>query len=152
MPSQALAPFAPLPPGIDAAVPVIVFDGVCVLCSAFMRFVLRHDRAQQFRFVVAQSPLGQALYQRFGLNPVVFESNLVLMNDQLHTELAAVAAVMRALPWPWRLLSAARWLPVPLSGWLYRAIADNRYRLFGRTEQCLMPTPALRQRFVEGGF
>ncbi len=152
MPAHALARFAPLPAALDAATPVIVFDGVCVLCSGFMRFVWRHDRAQRFRFVVAQSPLGQALYRHFRLDPVEFESNLVLMDGQLHTELAAFAAVMRALPWPWRALASAAWIPMPLSRWLYRAIADSRYRVFGRAETCLMPTALLRARFVTGGF
>lgn len=131
---------------------VIVFDGVCVLCSGFMHFVLQRDHRQHFQFVIAQSPLGQALYRQFGLDPVEFESNLVLLDGTLYTELAAFAAVMRQLPWPARALALAGWVPMPLSRWLYRAIADNRYRVFGRTASCMAPTPDLRARFVEGGF
>lgn len=152
MPATPLARYAPLPAVLDAAPRVIVFDGVCVLCSGFMSFVLRHDHAQRFRFVVAQSPLGQALYRQFGLDPVEFESNLVLIDGTLYTELAAFAAVMRLLPWPARALAVAGWVPMPFSRWLYRLVADTRYRVFGRTESCLMPTPELRARFVDGGF
>lgn len=131
--------------------PLIVFDGVCVLCSSWMKFVIRHDHPRAFRFVIAQSPLGQALYKHYQLNPVDFETNLVLSHGRLYTKLDAFAEVMRLLPWPWSLLQIARWVPQALADWLYDRIALNRYRIFGRTSACLVPTPDLRERFPAGG-
>lgn len=130
--------------------PLIVFDGVCVLCLGFARFVIRRDRQKLFRFATAQSSLGQGLYRHFGLNPVEFETNLVLAEGQLHGKLGAFIAVMRLLGWPWRALGVLAILPRPLADWVYDRIARNRYRLFGRTEDCMLPPPDWRDRFLTG--
>jgi len=127
---------------------VIVFDGVCVLCSAFFRFVLRHDRDRSFHFATAQSDLGEALYADLGLKRGDYETNLVLIDGRLYEELDAFAEVMRRLGWPWRAGAAARWLPGPVKRFLYRRIARNRYAMFGRRETCYVPTPELRARFL----
>lgn len=131
---------------------VIVFDGVCVLCSGFFNFICRFDRAERFHFATAQSSLGQAMYRDLGLPTDDFETNLVLVEGRIHQRLDAFAAAMGALGWPWRGLSAVRWLPRQIKNPLYYAIARNRYRLFGRAETCMMPTPDLRARFLDGGI
>lgn len=128
---------------------VIVFDGECVLCSGFFRFVLRNDRAARFRFATAQSPLGQRLYADLGLPTDAFETNLVIVDGRIHERLPAFAAAMSALGWPWRPLAAARLIPEPLSSALYHSIARNRYRIFGRYDHCMIPTPELRARFLD---
>ncbi|MEQ9242563.1 thiol-disulfide oxidoreductase DCC family protein [Roseovarius indicus] len=131
---------------------LVVFDGECVLCSGFFRFMLAHDRAGRFRFATAQSPLGTELYTALGLSTEEYETNLVIVGGRIHEKLDAFAAAMRVLGWPWRGLSAVRVLP----GWLktpaYTAIARNRYRLFGRYETCMMPDAAVRARFLQGGW
>ncbi|UOA28200.1 DCC1-like thiol-disulfide oxidoreductase family protein [Pseudosulfitobacter sp. DSM 107133] len=128
---------------------LIVFDGECVLCSGFFRFVLRHDHAERFSFATAQSPLGQALYRALDLNPTEFQTNLVIVNGRIHENLDSFAAAMSALGWPWRALSVVRFIPAPIRHPLYRAIARNRYRLFGRYESCVLPTPDVRARFID---
>jgi predicted DCC family thiol-disulfide oxidoreductase YuxK len=133
--------------------PIIVFDGVCVLCSGWFHFVLRHDCSEQFRFVIAQSPLGQALYRHYGLDAVDFETNMVIADGKLHVKLDTLAAVMGRLPMPWPLLATAiRLLPSFFARFLYEGIARNRYRWFGRTETCLIPSPELRSRFIANGW
>ena len=127
---------------------VIVFDGECALCSGFLRFVVRHDREARFRFLIAQSRKGEALYKTLGLKGDDYETNLVFVDGHLHRELDAFAAVMGRLDWPWRALSVARFVPEPLAGWLYGLIARNRYRVFGRYDTCIMPDPSLRARFL----
>lgn len=131
-------------PRFDDAHPIVVFDGVCVLCSASIQFILRHDRATAFRFLTAQSGLGQALYRHYGLPAENFDTVLVIDQGRLHTKLDAAAAVLRRLPMPWPLLSFVRWLP----NILYDLVATRRYRWFGRNESCLMPSPELRGRFL----
>jgi predicted DCC family thiol-disulfide oxidoreductase YuxK len=128
---------------------LIVFDGECVLCSGFFRFVLRHDTAGRFSFATAQSPLGQALYTALDLNPTAFETNLVIVDGQIYEKLDAFAAAMSALGWPWRVLSIARWIPTAIKRPLYEAIARNRYRIFGRYDTCMVPTADLRARFID---
>ena len=126
---------------------LIVFDGLCVFCSGFARFMARHDRAGRFRFVTAQSATGQALYRRHGLDPLAMETNIVIADGRAHVKMAAFATAMRSLGWPWRALAIAGWLPRRLSDRLYNSIARNRYRL-GRRD-CPLPSAALRGRLVE---
>jgi len=139
----------------DPAVPpfpddkaLVVFDGVCVLCSGFARFILERDAAFAFRLTTAQSPLGQALMRHYGLDAEAFETNLVLIGGRAYGKLDTVAAVGARLGGGWRLLSLLRAVPRPVGDWLYDAIARNRYRLFGRHERCMIPQPQWRERFL----
>lgn len=138
----------PAVPAFPDERPLLVFDGVCVLCSGFARLVLRVDRAQRFRFAAAQSPLGRALFVHYGLDPVEFETNLLIVDGGAFTKMAAFAAVMRLLPWPWPVFALAAAIPRPLADWLYDRIARNRYTLFGRRAACLVPSPENRARFL----
>lgn len=140
-----------LPEDLRAAIDgrdLIVFDGVCVLCAGFFHFVLRWDRHERFRFATAQGPVGQALYRALDLPTDVFETNLVITDGRIHQRLDAFAAVMTALGGAWQGLGCLRYLPHWLKDPAYRAVAHNRYRLFGRRSQCLFPGPDLRARFL----
>ncbi|WP_170397607.1 thiol-disulfide oxidoreductase DCC family protein [Ruegeria arenilitoris] len=130
----------------------IVFDGECVLCSGFFRFMLARDKAQRFKFATAQSPLGQRLYSELGLPTRDFETNLVIVNGQVHQRLDAFAAAMKGLPGGWSVLSLCRFLPGWIKNPLYHSIAKNRYKIFGRTQTCMVPDAALRARFLPEGF
>jgi predicted DCC family thiol-disulfide oxidoreductase YuxK len=147
--ARPVSDLSPLARAALGAHDVIVFDGECVLCSGFFRFVTRQDRRGRFRFATAQSPLGQRLYADLGLPTDAFETNLVIVDGRIHERLAAFAAAMSALGWPWRALAAARLIPEPVSSALYHAIARNRYRIFGRYDRCMIPTPDLRARFLD---
>lgn len=131
---------------------LIVFDGECVLCSGFFRFILKHDRAGRFQFATAQSPLGQSLYRDLGLPTDDFETNLVIVDGQVYQKLDAFAAAMRRLPSAWRALAVCRYLPRIVKDPLYHLIARNRYAIFGRSPTCPVPTPSLRGRFAAQGF
>ncbi|TDU24394.1 putative DCC family thiol-disulfide oxidoreductase YuxK [Panacagrimonas perspica] len=139
-------------PRFDDGRPIVVFDGVCVLCSGSMHFIQQHDTRDAFRFVLAQSALGQALFRHYGLPAENFDTVLVLDDGVLHTKLDAFAAVMRRLPGAWRVLSAARFIPSLIADLMYDLVAKNRYRWFGKREACLMPTAALRARFLPDGW
>ena len=128
---------------------LIVFDGACVFCSAFFRFMLRHDRAQIFHYATAQSPLGQALYTALNLPLVDFETNLVITHGEIHQRLDAFAAAMAELPSPWHCASLTRHLPKALKDAIYKPIARNRCRIFGRYDACLIPDAALKARFLD---
>lgn len=129
--------------------PLIVFDGVCVLCSRFARFVIEHDPERVFRFATAQGDLGQALYRYYGLSTTEFATNIVIMDGVGWGALDAFAQAVSRLQKPWRWLRILRFIPDPLSGWLYRRIALNRYRLFGKTERCMIPPPDWQDRFID---
>ncbi len=137
-----------VPPFPDDKV-LVVFDGVCVLCSGFARFILARDTGFAFRLTTAQSPLGQALYRHYGLDDDAFETNLMLADGRAHAKLDTVVLAGSRLGGAWRLLAVLRLIPRPLADWLYDAIARNRYRLFGRTEACMMPPPQWHDRFIQ---
>ena len=130
---------------------LIVFDGVCVLCSGFFKFMLRHDRQERFSFALAQADLGQACYAALGMPLDDFQSNLVIKDGWIYTDLDAFAAAMAGLGWPWTALSAMGWLPGVVKVPLYRVVARNRYRLFGRYETCMLPDARVKARFFSGG-
>lgn len=131
------------PPSTD----LIVFDGACVFCFGFARFMARHDKAGRFRFVTAQSATGRALYRRHRLDPVAMGTNIVIVDGRAHVKMAAFAAAMRSLGRLWRALALASAIPQPFSDRLYDRIARNRYRLGRRA--CPLPSAALRGRLVE---
>jgi len=131
---------------------LIVFDGECVLCSGFFRFMLARDRDARFRFVLAQSDLGTRIYRALGLSVVDYETNLVIVDGRIYCKLDAFAAAIQVIGWPWRLLSALRFLPPIIKGPAYDLIARNRYRIFGRYQTCMLPDANLRARFLPGGW
>jgi predicted DCC family thiol-disulfide oxidoreductase YuxK len=139
----------PLQPQVhDPSRPLIVFDGVCVFCSGFVRTVVRLDRKKRFRFATAQSPLGEALFRRHSLPTDDYDSNLAIIDGAAFTKLDSFVAVMSALGWPWRAAKALLILPRPLRDWLYDRVARNRYALFGRKDSCEIPSAELRERLI----
>ena len=128
---------------------LIVFDGTCVLCNGFMRFILRFDRRKRFKFLTAQSDMGQQLYQHHGLDSTDFETFLVFVDGQLVERLDGVLAIYTRLGWPWKITGAAHILPGPAKNWLYGLVARNRYKIFGQYDQCMIPTPEIKERFLD---
>ena len=133
----------------DGVRPLIVFDGVCVLCSHFVMWVLKRDRKDVFLFTTAQSQLGQMLYRQFGLDGQNFETNLVIYEGEVYMRMAAFVKICSVLGLPWRLVRVIEILPNRLQDWLYEMVKSNRYRLFGKRQVCLVPDAALKARFVE---
>ena len=133
------------PVGDDA--PVIVFDGICVLCNGWVRFLLKHDRDARYRFASMQSPAGRALLQRHGLDADDPVSFLLVAGGSAWTDTEAIVRVVHGLGGVWRMAAGIRLLPAPVRDRLYRLVARNRYRWFGTTT-CHVPTPAQRERFL----
>ena len=139
----------PLQPQVhDPSRPLIVFDGVCVFCSGFVRTVVRLDRKKRFRFATAQSPLGEALFRKHGLRTDSYDTSLTLVDNEAFTQLDGFIAVMAELGWPWRAAKALLVLPRPLRDRIYDRVAKNRYALFGRKDSCEMPSAELRERLI----
>jgi predicted DCC family thiol-disulfide oxidoreductase YuxK len=129
--------------------PLIVFDGICHLCTGFVRFVIRWDRAALFHFLPAQSPRGEALYARLGLKSGDWDSNLLVLDGRVYTELDAFIEITRRFGGFWRLVPILYAIPRVLRDWVYNRIARNRYRWFGKREVCYRPTPDLAPRFLD---
>lgn len=128
--------------------PVIVFDSLCVLCSAHARFVIEHDRHARFRLAAMQSEAGAALYRRFGVDPALPDTLLLVEGDRALRESDAVIAIWRGLGGPWRLAGLGRFIPRRLRDGLYHWVARHRYGLFGRRDACWRPPAHLRDRLL----
>ena len=119
--------------------PIILFDAQCVLCSANARFVLERDKRHRFHLASMQGEIGARLFQENGLDPADPTSILVIDGDVVRKDSDAVLSIYEGLGWPWRLASVFRLFPAALRDPVYRLIARNRYRLFGKRETCWAP-------------
>jgi predicted DCC family thiol-disulfide oxidoreductase YuxK len=127
---------------------LILFDGVCNFCNAAVQMVIEIDRQQIFKFAPIQSELGQKLYRQHGLDPIDIQTLMLVDGDRILTESDAVLAVLSRLDGGWQLLSGFTVMPQPLRDWAYSEFARQRFRLFGKRDTCMMPTPELQERFV----
>jgi predicted DCC family thiol-disulfide oxidoreductase YuxK len=135
-------------PEFDDAAPIIIFDGKCVLCSHFVQFVLRHDRRRRFRFLPAQTPLGQALYAHLGLRLGNYETYVLLENGCARVKSDAALRIFALLGLPWSVMCVGRIAPRFARDGFYDWVARNRLRWFGARESCYAPTAAERERFL----
>lgn len=127
---------------------VVLYDGACKLCNGVVNFLIRHDPQQRLRLAPVQSPEGQALLKWAGLPQDEFHTIAVIVNQRVYVRSDAFLYIMRQLPAPWPLLSLLGIFPRFLRDWAYNRIALNRYRLFGRYDHCLLPSPEHAQRFL----
>lgn len=127
---------------------VIVFDGVCVLCNGWVQFLLRHDHARRYRFAAMQSTSGRDLLAAHGLDPGDPASFLLIDGGHAFVDTDAIRRVVTGLGGAWRFAHLIAWVPRALRDGLYRQIARNRYRWFGRREHCYLPDAAERGRFL----
>ena len=135
-------------PGFADDRPIIVFDGICAMCSAFVQFILRHDCVGTYRFIPAQSPLGRALYVHFGLDPDNYQSNILLRDGRAFLKSEGSLMIVSGLGWPWSMAAMARLLPAAWRDGLYEASARNRFALFGRRQTCFLPEARFQGRFL----
>lgn len=136
-------------PDFSDARPLIVFDGVCVFCSGFAKFILRHDRNDRLNLCTAQSRLGRSLYLHYGLDPDNYETNILLRDGRPYFKSDAFFEAMKLLSGGWSLLALLQIFPRTPRNWLYDRIAGNRYRLFGRTDSCIVLSPRHKAKILD---
>jgi predicted DCC family thiol-disulfide oxidoreductase YuxK len=127
---------------------VILYDGVCVFCSRWIRFVATHDRDRRFRFTAIQSAYGTRLAQAFGIDADDPDTNAVIYDRIAWFKSDAALTVLSNLPgWRWTLALFA--VPKPLRDAVYNVVARNRYRIFGKYETCFVPDAEMKARVIE---
>ncbi|MGH6861326.1 MAG: thiol-disulfide oxidoreductase DCC family protein [Phyllobacterium sp.] len=139
----------PAVPGFPDDRPILIFDGKCVLCSGFVRFILRADRRRHFRFLSAQSPLGAALYRHYGLVAGDYLSNMLLENGRMRMRSDGSLRVLELLGMPWSLARLLRLVPTFIRDRIYATIARNRLKWFGVRDACYMPEAQDADRFLQ---
>jgi len=129
--------------------PILVFfDGVCHLCQGTVKFILKRDRNRRFAFAPLQGETAQAYLDMTVEENTSPESVIVWHQGKKLERAAAIFYILLYLPWPWKLLSVFRFLPSFVSDPLYRFVARNRYRWFGRSASCMMPRPEWKEQFL----
>ena len=128
--------------------PVILFDGVCGLCNWWVSFVLERDKRGRFRFAALQGEAGGELLRSHGLPVDQLDTVVLIAGERAYSKSAAVLEILKRLGFPWSLAAAGAVLPIGVRDGLYDFVARNRYRWFGRTETCRIPTAAERGRFL----
>jgi predicted DCC family thiol-disulfide oxidoreductase YuxK len=149
--SRAAEPYSyrrdPVVPDFADDRPLFIFDGVCVLCSSGVRWLLRRDPAGRFRFATAQSPLGRAIYAHYGIE--MDETYLLLDAGRVYVKSDGYLRIAAILGGSWRVLAAlARLIPRPLRDAAYDIVARHRYRWFGKTDYCALIPPEMKDRVL----
>jgi predicted DCC family thiol-disulfide oxidoreductase YuxK len=128
---------------------LLLFDGVCHLCDASVRFIVKHDPHGKVKFAPIQSPLGSKLYARHGLDPAAPAAMLFITPRGAFKASDAALEIARTLGGVWKLALVFKSLPHALRDASYYFIARNRYRWFGKDESCMIPTAELKARMLE---
>ena len=128
---------------------IVVFDGHCLLCSGWVQFLLHHDRRRTFQFASMQGATGLRLLAQEGLKPDGLQTLLLVDGPRTWQHTAAILRILHALGWPWRLAWLAWLVPAVARDGVYRWVARNRYRVFGRSPTCLVPTADHVARFLD---
>jgi predicted DCC family thiol-disulfide oxidoreductase YuxK len=128
---------------------IVVFDAKCLLCSSSVHFLLRHDRKGVFQFASIQGATGGALLAKAGLPVNGLQTLLLVDGESVWQNTAATFRIAHGLGWPWRSAWVFWLVPAPLRDAVYRAIARNRYRLFGSSDTCLIPPRDHAVRFLD---
>jgi predicted DCC family thiol-disulfide oxidoreductase YuxK len=127
---------------------IVLFDGVCNLCNGIVKFVIARDKKEVFKFAALQSEGGQALLEKHHLPTSDLDTFVFFVGANYYTKSTAALYVLKNLGGMWRLMFVFIWLPCSFRDWLYVRIAKSRYRFFGKTAHCMVPTPEIRARFL----
>lgn len=134
---------------MDANHPILLFDGVCNLCNGFVQFVIKRDKKAKFKFASLQSEAGQELLNEYGLKTEDFESFVYIKNNKFYQKSSAALTLLSDLGGLWILFYPLMIFPRFIRDFVYNLVARNRYKMFGKTESCMVPTPELKARFLD---
>lgn len=129
---------------------LILFDGVCNLCNSSVVYVIKHDKNDIFRFAPLQSKIGKAIIDKFQIDTSKTDS-ILLYSEEFGLKIKSSAAISIAskLGFPRNVMSIFKVLPKFVRDWFYDFIAKNRYKWYGKKEACMIPTPELKNKFIE---
>ena len=126
---------------------IVLFDGVCNFCNGTVNFIIARDRGGYFKFAPLQSEIGERLRAQYEIDEAV--DSIVLIEDEIaYTYSDAALRIARSIGGAWAILYIFIIVPKPIRDFFYRLFARNRYRLFGKKDVCMVPTPEIRERFL----
>lgn len=127
---------------------IVIFDGVCHLCESSVLFIIKRDPQRLFSFCAAQSTTGIYLQQQYQINALKDETVILISNGVVFERSNAILAISDLLGGKWRCFSLLKYTPELIRDFIYKKIAKNRYTLFGKYNQCLIPTADISDRFI----
>ncbi len=127
---------------------VILFDGVCNFCNAGINWIIKRDKQDRYRFASLQSPFGQSVLKKLNLPQNDFNTFILLEDDHYYFRSTGALKVAKGLGGIWRLSYFLIFIPERLRDYLYNIVAKNRYMLFGKKEECMIPTMETKIKFL----
>lgn len=129
--------------------PIVFFDGVCNLCNRSVQFIIKRDKQKKLRFASLQGKAGQEMLHRFHLPTNDFHSFVLLEEDRIYTRSTAVLRMLKIIGRGWQLYYGFIIVPRFIRDTVYNWVARNRYKWYGKRDECMVPTPELRKRFLD---
>lgn len=133
----------------DKPRPVVLFDGVCKFCNGSVQFLIRHDTKDALRFAALQSEYAETLLPSELQSGLQLDTIILAEEQAFYTRSTAVLRICKHMGGGWSLLYLFILIPRPIRDWLYRCVAKYRYKLFGKYDRCVIPTEAVRRKFVD---
>ena len=127
---------------------IILFDGICNLCNGVVQFIIKRDKNATYFFTSLQSESGQSILKEHNLPLDSFDSFIYITKGKIYQKSTAALHIARNLDGLWPALYVFIIIPRPVRDFFYKLVADNRYRLSGKRDSCMMPTPELKRRFL----
>lgn len=128
---------------------VILFDGVCNLCNGSVNWVIDHDKKELFKFAALQSDFGKQTISKAGLTQNYLNTIVLVDGSAIYTKADAVLEILKQIGGIYSLAVIFYVVPAFLRNYLYDIVAANRYKWFGKSDSCRVPTAELKARFLE---
>ena len=129
--------------------PIILFDGVCNFCNRTINIILKYDKQAYFQFAASQSIAAMGIMQAFKIEQIAIASVILIDQEKVYTKTDAVIQIANLLSgWP-KLFRLLKFIPKPMRDFAYDLIAKNRYALFGKKDNCMIPDASIRDRFLQ---
>ena len=129
--------------------PLILFDGVCNFCNFWVNFALKRDRKKKLKFTTLQGETAKRLLTKYNINPTSLSSVILIDNGKAYTQSSAAIRICKYLNGGWKLFYGLMIIPKFIRDFFYNIIARNRYKWFGKKEECMMPAAELKERFLD---
>ena len=127
---------------------ILLFDGVCNLCNGLVRFIIKRDPIGKFKFASLQSESGKRYLRKLGIAENEFESLVLIKGDKFYLKSTGALKILKDLGGFWSVFYILVWVPKSIRDFVYDGIAKSRYRLFGKRDTCMVPTPEMSSRFL----
>lgn len=128
--------------------PILLFDGVCNLCNGLVKFIIRRDKSQRIRFASLQSASGKSLLIKSGLSPDVLDSVAYIKGEKIFLRSSAILMLLKDMGGGWKLFYGFIIIPSFIRDFFYNLIAGTRYKIFGKSESCMVPGDEIKNRFI----